>query len=74
MLSIVSPFFQLTGGRVLLNELIHANPLAVAAALLVLLGALLIPLGRWSSVWRWDPDQPEDSFSERAFPLAIAES
>ncbi len=72
VLSIISPFFQLTGGRVLLNELIHANPLAVAAAWLALLGALLIPLGRWSTAWRWEPDPFEST--DRSLPLAIADS
>lgn len=64
-LSVVSPFIGLPGGRTLLDELIHANPLAVAAALLVLLGVLLAPLGRWATAWRdadatlagW-PDEP----------------
>ncbi|HEX3946141.1 MAG TPA: polyprenol phosphomannose-dependent alpha 1,6 mannosyltransferase MptB, partial [Acidimicrobiales bacterium] len=42
-LSVISPFIGLPGGRTLLDELIHANPLAVAGALLVLLGVLLAP-------------------------------
>ncbi|MHB8220788.1 MAG: polyprenol phosphomannose-dependent alpha 1,6 mannosyltransferase MptB [Acidimicrobiales bacterium] len=53
-LSIVSPFIGLPGGRTLLGQLIHANPLAVAAVLLVLLGVLLTPLGQWSTSWRYD--------------------
>jgi hypothetical protein len=53
-LSALSPFIGLPGGRTLLDELIHYNPLAVAAALLVLLGVLVAPLGRWSSSWE-DP-------------------
>jgi alpha-1,6-mannosyltransferase len=53
-LSALSPFIGLPGGRTLLDELIHYNPVAVAAALLVLLGVLLAPIGRWSSSWR-DP-------------------
>ncbi len=51
-LSAAAPFIGLPGGRTLLDELIHANPLAVAVALLVLLGVLLAPIGRWSSAWR----------------------
>jgi hypothetical protein len=46
--SVISPFIGLPGGRTLLDELIHANPLAVAAALVVLLGVLVAPLGRWA--------------------------
>ena len=55
-LSVLSPFIGLPGGRTLLNELIHYNPIAVAAALLVLLGVLVAPIGRWSSSWR-DPSE-----------------
>jgi alpha-1,6-mannosyltransferase len=49
--SALSPFIGLPGGRTLLDELIHYNPVAVAAALLVLLGVLVAPIGRWSSSW-----------------------
>ncbi len=52
VLSMTAPFIGLPGGRTLLDELIHANPLAVAAALLVLLGVVLAPIGRWSTAWR----------------------
>jgi hypothetical protein len=55
VLSIASPFIGLPGGRTLLDELIHANPLAVAASLLVLLGVLVAPIGRWSTAWRDEP-------------------
>lgn len=48
-MSVVSPFIGLPGGRTLLDELIHSNPLAVAAALLVLLGVFLVPIGRWAT-------------------------
>ncbi len=51
-LSALAPFIGLPGGRTLLDELIHYNPVAVAAALLVLLGVLLAPIGRWSSSWQ----------------------
>jgi alpha-1,6-mannosyltransferase len=50
-LSALSPFIGLPGGRTLLDELIHYNPIAVAAALLALLGVLVAPIGRWSSSW-----------------------
>jgi alpha-1,6-mannosyltransferase len=55
-LSIASPFIGLPGGRTLLDELIHANPLAVAAALLALLAVLLAPIGRWATAWRDSAD------------------
>jgi alpha-1,6-mannosyltransferase len=54
-LSVASPFIGLPGGRTLLDQLIHANPLSVALALIVLLGVLVAPLGRWSTTWRWSP-------------------
>lgn len=50
--SALAPFIGLPGGRTLLDELIHYNPIAVAAALLILLGVLLAPIGRWSSAWQ----------------------
>ncbi len=50
-LSALSPFIGLPGGRTLLDELIHYNPAAVGAALLVLLCVLVVPIGRWSSSW-----------------------
>jgi len=55
-LSVVSPFIGLPGGRTLLSELIHADPLAVAVALLALLLVLVAPIGRWSRMWSWPPD------------------
>jgi hypothetical protein len=51
--SVLSPFLGLPGGRTLLEQLIHSDPLSVALALVVLLGVLLAPLGRWSGTWRW---------------------
>jgi alpha-1,6-mannosyltransferase len=51
--SVLSPFIGLPGGRTLLDQLIHSDPLSVALALVVLLGVLLVPLGRWSGSWRW---------------------
>ena len=52
-LSVASPFIGLPGGRTLLDQLIHADPLSVALALVVLLAVLLAPLGSWSTTWRW---------------------
>ncbi len=61
-LSALAPFIGLPGGRTLLDNLIHYNPIAVAVALLALVGVLIVPIGRWSSSWRdstlasWDLD------------------
>ncbi len=52
VLSVGSLFIGLPGGRTLLDQLIHANPLAVAAVLMALLGVLVVPIGRWSTSWR----------------------
>jgi hypothetical protein len=54
--SVLSPFIGLPGGRTLLDQLIHSDPLSVAWALIVLLGVLLVPLGRWSTPWRGASD------------------
>ncbi len=54
--SVLSPFIGLPGGRTLVHELFHYDPLSVAAALVLLLGVLLWPLGRWTSAWR-DPER-----------------
>lgn len=56
-LSVAAPFIGLPGGRTLLDQLIHANLLALAASLLVLLGVLVAPIGRWATAWR-DPVVP----------------
>lgn len=55
VLSALSPFIGLPGGRILLDELIHYNPLLVAAALIVLLGVVVAPLGKWSESWTSGP-------------------
>jgi alpha-1,6-mannosyltransferase len=43
-LSIASAFLGLPGGRQLIDDLLHSNPVAVAGALLVLLAILTVPL------------------------------
>jgi hypothetical protein len=43
-LSVATAFLGLPGGRTFVNDLLQSNPLAVAAALLVLLGILTVPL------------------------------
>jgi hypothetical protein len=53
-LSIVAPFIGLTGGASLLNQLVATNPLAMVAAVFVLWGVVLLPLGTWTASWRID--------------------
>ncbi len=48
VLSVLSPFIGLTGGRQLLDQLIHSDLLVVAVALMALLAVLVAPLGPWS--------------------------
>lgn len=64
-LSISSAFLGLPGGRQLVSDLLHANPLTVAFALLVCLGILTVPLtpfDRERLLPRWrrrrGPDDP----------------
>jgi alpha-1,6-mannosyltransferase len=64
-LSISSAFLGLPAGRQLVSDLLHANPLSVATALLVCLGILtvpLMPLDRERLMSRWrrrgGPDGP----------------
>ena len=57
-LSITGPFIGIPGGRVLLNGLIHSNPLLIAVAVALLGGVLISPMGRWTQ-WSW-PEQTVD--------------
>jgi alpha-1,6-mannosyltransferase len=67
-LSISSAFLGLPGGRQLVWDLLHANPLTVAVALLICLGILTVPLTpfdreRLLPKWRrrGDPEGPTPS-------------
>jgi len=51
-LSITGPFIGIPGGRTLLADLIHSNPLLIAVAVAILGGLLLLPMGRWTQ-WSW---------------------
>lgn len=51
--SVLGPFLGLPGGRTLVDQLINSDLLSVALAFVVLLGVLFVPLGRWSTSWRW---------------------
>jgi hypothetical protein len=69
--SVLSPFIGLPGGRTLLEQMIHADPGSVALAFIVLLGVLLVPMGRWSTSWRWRA-RPEDLWGD-AHELELAQ-
>ncbi|MHB8680740.1 MAG: polyprenol phosphomannose-dependent alpha 1,6 mannosyltransferase MptB [Acidimicrobiales bacterium] len=65
--SVASAFIGLPGGRQLVSDLIHANPLTVAVALLACLAVLTVPLTpfdreqllpRWRRRRGGDPDDP----------------
>lgn len=68
-LSAVSPFLGLPGGRTLLDDLIHYNPLLVALALMVLLGVVVAPLGRWAAHWREPEGLPGDQLALQGLPV-----
>jgi hypothetical protein len=51
-LSITGPFIGLPAGRTLLSGLIHSNPLIIAAAVAIVGGVLVVPMGRWTQ-WSW---------------------
>jgi len=51
-LSITGPFIGLPAGRTLLSGLIHSNPLIIAAAVAIVGGVLIVPMGRWTQ-WSW---------------------
>jgi hypothetical protein len=53
-LSIVAPFIGLTGGASLLNQLVATNPASMVAAVFVLWGIVMLPLGTWTTSWRID--------------------
>ena len=57
-LSITGPFIGLPGGRQLLADLIHSNPLLIAVAVAILGGVLVMPMGRWTQ-WSW-PEKPSE--------------
>ena len=49
-LSVISPFIGLPGGRELVTQLLHADPLMLAVTLLCLLAFVVAPLGRWTAI------------------------
>jgi hypothetical protein len=57
-LSITGPFIGMPGGRALLIDLVHSNPLLIAVAVAVLGGVLILPMGRWTQ-WSWPGEELE---------------
>jgi alpha-1,6-mannosyltransferase len=53
-LSMLAPFIGLTGGASLLNQLVHTDPVTMVAAVALLWGVAVMPLGRWTASWRID--------------------
>jgi alpha-1,6-mannosyltransferase len=72
-LSMVAPFIGLTGGKSLLNQLLHTDPLSMVAAVAVLLAVFLLPLGRWTSSWRIDTEQLTGAVAPSQTPHAALE-
>jgi alpha-1,6-mannosyltransferase len=71
--SVLGPFLGLPGGRVLLDQLLHSNPISFALGLLFCLGVLLVPLGHWSASWRSEPEELTEPDEEPDWSLGGAE-
>jgi alpha-1,6-mannosyltransferase len=50
VLSVVSPFVGLPGGRELLTQLVHIDPISLALTLAALLIFVVAPLGKWTAI------------------------
>jgi hypothetical protein len=53
-ISTVVPFIGLTGGAELLNQLVHTDPITMVLAVMVLWAVAIVPLGGWTTSWRFD--------------------
>jgi alpha-1,6-mannosyltransferase len=53
-ISTVVPFIGLTGGTDLLNQLVHTDPITMVLAVMVLWAVAIVPLGSWTTSWRFD--------------------
>src|SRR5271170_5972174 len=53
-LSTVAPFIGLTGGADLLSELVHTDPASMVLAVMVLWAVAILPIGNWTTSWRFD--------------------
>jgi len=61
-LSMVAPFIGLTGGASLLKQLVQTNPASMVAAVFVLYGIVMLPLGKWTTSWRIDRTRLPSAF------------
>jgi hypothetical protein len=52
--STIVPFIGLTGGTDLLNQLVHTDPITMVLAVMVLWAVAIVPLGSWTTSWRFD--------------------
>ena len=52
VLTVSAPFIGLPGGRTMLVQLLHADPLVIAISLIALLVFVVAPLGRWTLLGR----------------------
>jgi hypothetical protein len=55
VLSVTAPFIGLPGGRTMLLELLHADPIVLAITLVALLVFVVAPLGRWTRLGAGEP-------------------
>jgi hypothetical protein len=53
-ISTIVPFIGLTGGTDLLNQLVHTDPITMVLAVMVLWAVAIVPLGSWTTSWRFD--------------------
>jgi alpha-1,6-mannosyltransferase len=73
-LSMAVPFIGLTGGTLLLNELVHTDPASMVLAVMVLWAVLIVPLGDWTESWRIDAPRLEAHLPGAHGPEAVFES
>jgi alpha-1,6-mannosyltransferase len=73
-LSMVVPFIGLTGGTLLLNELVHTDPASMVLAVMVLWAVVFIPLGDWNESWRIDASRLDAHLPGSHGPEAALES
>jgi hypothetical protein len=52
--STIVPFIGLTGGTDLLNQLVRTDPITMVLAVMVLWAVAIVPLGSWTTSWRFD--------------------
>lgn len=68
-LSVAATFVGLSGGRQLVDALIHSNPVAAGIALLVLLAAVTLPVTRTAPLAAMQPPPSGDTFTPELVPV-----